>query len=337
MILITIALVVSTAVGSAAENAKLLKTNRALRNVLREIQVGFDEVEVGCPSSCKASFVGDDWCDAPCLGCDFMTTDGCIDGGDCGDWDGSVCGPAEADANDGAVTYDGGFNSPNAPNCGELISYKSCTGNLDRGFDVESWSRRNFGASPVIDGAYAKSQALCQQRCDNFGVPGCCEFQMDYYGPMGPSQIIGRCMFYPGTMSSKDDSGVDKRWSTTERKMVDWPKRWTGICNIPNCEYNMVTMGGVLDPTPTNPDILGLCDKADEDKYGYKFSKVGGQQECNDLCMADPDCYVAAYRSGDCHRFLTCSTEKPSDGMGTMSYTQKVCKGAEEEFGVPGW
>jgi len=316
MILVTIALLVSTALGSELENARLLQANRVLLNALRELQVGIDEVRVGeCMAACGDHFIGDGYCDDQfCDGCDSFTTNGCFDGGDCGG-----CGDTPQDSDSGPDPY--AFTSPNAPNCGELTAYKACTGSQ---FDLKDWSRYNFGSSPVTEFSGSQFQALCQQRCDNFGVPGCCEYQLDH-------EI---CYFYPGTMSTKDDSGYDELWSTTSRQMITWPKRHSSICNIPNCEYTMVTMTPRLDAGEMMSDVIGLCDYRNLDKFGHKVTSTSSATACNDLCLADPDCYVAAYRSGECNRFITCSSTMP-DGKGTFIMAQKVCKGAEEEFNVP--
>lgn len=264
MIFITISFLAIAALGTPneAENARLLQTNRALRQALQELQVGVDEEQVG-----------------------------------------------------------NGDSSANAPNCGAMTEYKACTGS---GFKMTDWSRKLLGSTQVTLYGGVNTRVFCQQQCHNFGVPGCCEYQGDH----------DLCVFYPNTMSTRDDPSEDSFWSRSSRKMITIPNRYAAICNIPDCEYHMVKINGPKETDWTQLNNNGVCDFAREDKFGYKRGQMASQKACDDACLADPKCMVAAYRSGDCRRFYTCN-QVFKDSGGSWDMNQKICKGHEEEKDVP--
>jgi len=208
----------------------------------------------------------------------------------------------------------------NAANCGKLVAYNACQGG-QAAQEVEHYSRVEWGSDQSGWFNGVKSIEVCQQKCHNFGVPGCCEYQNDH----------DKCYFTPLLMSTTPDSNYDKVYIKRTRETYNMPKREASICTIPGCAYDMFLMNDVVHEKVIQ--MTSECGWDRFDKVGRKSLNGGGhtRKECDDFCMNTPTCMFASLSSsGYCHTFQTCTVR----GDGGWITKQKVCKGHDEELKI---
>lgn len=190
--------------------------------------------------------------------------------------------------------------------CPTLTGYKACTGTKHE-LDVD-WSRA--GGKQIF--TPMPGDLYCQLKCENMGIPGCCEWQWDNE----------KCYFTAFSSSTIGDSGSTKLWGSGLSYTLT-PTRSASICSVSSCVYEMQTL----------ETRWGDCSWDYLDKDGQRSWGMVTVEICNDLCLNDPACvFAATSSSGSCHTYKTCNLEGGSTGWISA---QKVCKGAVEYCNHP--
>jgi len=193
--------------------------------------------------------------------------------------------------------------------CPTMTGYKACNGPKHRLTD--NYGRRED--PQLFSGGWDDGMPgpdFCNLRCENMGIPGCCEYQEDR----------DECYFTAFVSSTISDSGSRREYGDGfDYELI--PLRSASICSVSNCaEYQMETLQG----------RIGGCDYDNIDSEGRMAKGGGGHSidSCMDWCLNNPACVFASRSSsGYCHGFKTCSHQPMGTGATTK---QKVCKGAYE-------
>lgn len=196
--------------------------------------------------------------------------------------------------------------------CPALAEFQACDGQKQELGNL--WARRAeaFQIWQYTHEFSMTNQEWCQLKCQNMGIPGCCEWQDDNR----------KCLFTAFSSSTIPNSGSRKVYGSGSSAFTYTEKglRYASVCSVPNCVYQMEP----LVWRKMECDWDGL-DKVGQDSKGGKNWSV---EECNNWCLNDPGCVFASRSStGYCHSFKTCNHE-PS-GTGWVTY-QKVCQGTLE-------
>jgi len=343
MIFITISFLVIAALGTPneAENARLLQTNRALRQALQELQVGVDEEQVGNGESAVAVQVSEEASVGAVFDCSGGKANSNGRGGDncsglgnnnvpwcyvgtnsgCNDLQGDTWNPWSEEACALPLRQEERATrklqkATAKSTCGGLTPYKKCSGRKQL---ISFWSRIQPGGSLITQMTSSSGndsgEGTCKLMCENMGIQGCCEYQWDHQ----------ECYFTPFASSTESDSGYVDKWNSSEREMERKVLRYGSVCSVPNCVYEMQTLIGRRME----------CGFNNKDRAGR--SSLGGNRHsmeaCMNSCLNELNCMFASLSStGYCHKFQTCNGKPGGSGWTTG---QKICRGTIEYDNSP--
>jgi len=194
--------------------------------------------------------------------------------------------------------------------CGPMEGYKACDGyrhNLKG-----QATRRGFEQITTYMGT-TPSYEFCKLKCENMGIPGCCEWSEDHE----------LCQFIAFADFTVEDSGFERQYASKYSfEYTKIPTRRASLCTVPNCEYEMALM----------EDRSGACNWDGLDSGGRTWIPGGGpnhsEEECSNWCLSEPGCvFNSLSDSGYCHGYRSCNHQPGGRGY---ILKQKICKGVWE-------
>jgi len=204
-----------------------------------------------------------------------------------------------------------GQSEPSAKStCGAMEGYKACDGYRH---ELKGQATRRGEKQITTYYIVAKEWDFCQLKCENMGIPGCCEWSEDWK----------LCQFIAFADFTVEDAGFIREYvSKYSFEYTKLPTRRAALCTVPDCVYEMAPMIG----------RSGSCDWENRDSGGRMYIPGGGgdhtEEECSNWCLNEPGCVFNALSDiGYCHGFRSCTHEPGGRGF-TMK--QKICKGVWE-------
>lgn len=194
--------------------------------------------------------------------------------------------------------------------CGAMEGFKACDGYRH---ELKGQATRRGGEQITYYFYDAPQWRFCQLKCENMGIPGCCEWSDDHK----------LCQFIAFADFTVEDAGFTKEYlSPTSFEYTKKPTRRASLCSVPNCVYEMATMEG----------RTGACDWNYWDQGGRTKIPGGGgghsEAECTNWCLNEPGCvYNALSADGYCHGYRSCNHQPAGRGF---KMKQKICKGTWE-------